>query len=111
MQVHVLFFGMLKDIVGRVEEPLDLAPGSRLIPIQPLGTDFQFRAQGSEFRVQSSKFKVRRYHHLALFSLAAQTLNPQPSPLNPPPPYFTRTANPYSLVLHLVSRRGINLGG
>src|SRR5881296_1182575 len=30
MRVKVLFFGMLKDIVGRVEEPLDLAPGSRL---------------------------------------------------------------------------------
>src|SRR3989442_10157460 len=49
-------------------------PRSTLFPYttlfrSPLGTDFQFRAQGSEF-------KVRRHHHLALFSLAAQTLNP-----------------------------------
>src|SRR5947207_13725741 len=30
MRVKVLFFGMLKDIVGRVEEPLDIADGARL---------------------------------------------------------------------------------
>jgi molybdopterin synthase catalytic subunit len=30
MRVKVLFFGMLKDIVGRVEEQVDLAPGARL---------------------------------------------------------------------------------
>src|SRR5712691_7838957 len=30
MRVKVLFFGMLKDIVGRMEEQVDLAPGSRL---------------------------------------------------------------------------------
>jgi len=30
MRVKVLFFGMLKDIVGRVEEQVDLAPGAQL---------------------------------------------------------------------------------
>ena len=30
MRVKVLFFGMLKDIVGRMEEQVDLAPGARL---------------------------------------------------------------------------------
>jgi MoaE-MoaD fusion protein len=30
MRVKVLFFGMLKDIVGRIEEQVDLAPGARL---------------------------------------------------------------------------------
>src|SRR4051812_6510360 len=30
MRVKVLFFGMLKDIVGRVEESVDLAPEARL---------------------------------------------------------------------------------
>ena len=30
MRVKVLFFGMLKDIVGRVEESVDLEPGARL---------------------------------------------------------------------------------
>jgi len=30
MRVKVLFFGMLKDIVGRVEEQVDLAPDARL---------------------------------------------------------------------------------
>lgn len=30
MRVRVLFFGMLKDIVGRVDEQIDLAPGARL---------------------------------------------------------------------------------
>src|SRR5438309_1609504 len=30
MRVKVLFFGMLKDIVGRVEEQVDLAPGALL---------------------------------------------------------------------------------
>src|SRR5215831_13116801 len=30
MRVKVLFFGMLKDIVGRVEEQIDLSPGARL---------------------------------------------------------------------------------
>src|SRR3954463_14995666 len=30
MRVKVLFFGMLRDIVGRVEESVELAPGARL---------------------------------------------------------------------------------
>src|SRR6185369_2628048 len=30
MRVKVLFFGMLKDIVGRVEEQVELGPGARL---------------------------------------------------------------------------------
>jgi MoaE-MoaD fusion protein len=30
MRVKVLFFGMLKDIVGRMEEQVDLAPGAQL---------------------------------------------------------------------------------
>ena len=30
MRVKVLFFGMLKDIVGRMEEQVELAPGARL---------------------------------------------------------------------------------
>src|ERR1700682_6797128 len=33
MRVKVLFFGMLKDIVGRMEEQVDLAPGARLSTI------------------------------------------------------------------------------
>ena len=33
MRVKVLFFGMLKDIVGRVEEQIELAPGARLSAI------------------------------------------------------------------------------
>ena len=30
MRVKVLFFGMLKDIVGRPEEQVEMAPGARL---------------------------------------------------------------------------------
>jgi molybdopterin synthase catalytic subunit/molybdopterin converting factor small subunit len=33
MRVKVLFFGMLKDIVGRMEEQIDLAPGAQLSTI------------------------------------------------------------------------------
>src|ERR1700732_2300052 len=33
MRVKVLFFGMLKDIVGRMEEQVDLAPGAQLSTI------------------------------------------------------------------------------
>jgi molybdopterin synthase catalytic subunit/molybdopterin converting factor small subunit len=33
MRVKVLFFGMLKDIVGRMEEQVDLAPGAHLSTI------------------------------------------------------------------------------
>src|SRR5260370_31688713 len=33
MRVKVLFFGMLKDIVGRMEEQVELAPGAQLSTI------------------------------------------------------------------------------
>ena len=33
MRVKVLFFGMLKEIVGQVEEQVDLAPGAQLSTI------------------------------------------------------------------------------
>ena len=33
MRVKVLLFGQLKDIIGRTEESLELAPGSRLASI------------------------------------------------------------------------------
>lgn len=60
MRVKVLFFGMLKDIVGRTEDTPDLEPGARL------GTVFdQYAARYPKLREMAGSIVLARNHEFS----------------------------------------------
>jgi molybdopterin synthase catalytic subunit/molybdopterin converting factor small subunit len=65
MRVKVLFFGMLKDIVGRMEEQVDLAPGARLSTIFDL-----YAVQFPRLREMSGSIVMARNQEFSSLSTA-----------------------------------------
>src|SRR5438132_6996473 len=60
MRVKVLFFGMLKDIVGRVEEQVELAPGARLSSVFD-----HYAGEFPRLRELSGSIVIARNHEFA----------------------------------------------